>query len=222
MMALESCHEDAGRDAMTDPTTLEAFEVVPAQEYRRERWANGNGWTREVASATEAGSGLLWRVSIAEIIHDASYSAFPGLERHQVLLQGEGIVLAVEGSPPQRVEPPFGQVSFPGHLAAHCELLGGAVHMFNLFHRPDRFELALWRRPLVGPMYFFPAAGETWALYLLAGQAELTGGGQSRFLDQGDTALLGTNGTAAGRLMLEGGGEVLVVRLSPRGQVAAD
>jgi uncharacterized protein len=201
---------------MTGSMTTEAIEVLPAQEYRRERWPNGGGWTRQIASARDEGSGLLWRLSIAEITSDADYSRFPGLDRHQVLLQGEGIALEVEGAPVRRVEPPFGEASFPGHLAVRCTLLGGPVHMFNLFHRPDRFETSLWRRPLVGAMYFFPAADEIWALHLLSGQAELEGGGAGHLLEQGDTALLGSSGTAAGRVSLEGGGEVLVARLRQR------
>lgn len=198
---------------MTCPPATRTIRVLPAQEYRRERWANGGGWTRHIASASDSGGNLLWRLSIAELSVDADYSPFPGLQRHQVLLQGEGIVLEVQGSPPRRIEPPFGQVSFPGHLPARCTLPGGPVHMLNLFHRPERIELSLWRRPLVGSMYFFPAAGETWALHLLGGHARLEGGGPGAYLDQGDTALLGHAGTDTPRVAVEGGGELLVARL---------
>lgn len=204
---------------MSDSMTTDAIEVRPAQDYRRERWVNGGGWTRQIASARDAGGDLLWRLSIAEITSDADYSLFPGLARHQVLLRGQGVELDVEGAPLRRVEPPFGQVAFPGDRAARCTLLDGPVHMFNLFHRPDRFAVELWRRPMVGPMFFFPAAGETWALYLLSGQAELEGGGPGRYLDQGDSALLGSPAASGGRVLLEGGGEVLVARLRHRQDV---
>jgi len=207
---------------MTGSDAGDGVAVLPAEEYRRERWPNGAGWTRQIASATEAGSGLLWRLSIAEITADASYSLFPGLHRHQVLLQGDGIALALDGAPSQRVEPPFGQVAFPGHLPARCTLLGGPVHMFNLFHRPDRFDLALWRRPVVGPMYFFTGEGETWALHLLSGQARLGGRRDGRAMQQGDSALLGAVGTGPGRVPLEGGGEMLVARLTPKGRATVD
>lgn len=224
--ALDFPDDDARRSDMTGADMAGsgggAIALLPAEEYRRERWPNGAGWTRQIASASEAGTGLLWRLSIAEITSAASYSLFHGLQRHQVLLQGDGIVLELDGAPAQRAEPPFGQVSFPGELPARCTLLGGPVHMFNLFHRPDRFDLSLWRRPVVGPMYFFPASGETWAMHLLSGQAELGGRGGGCTMQQGDSALLGAAGGCPGRVSLEGGGEVLVARLTPRAPAGAD
>ena len=48
-------------------TTVES-RVIPANEYRRERWRNGLGWTREIhASMPASGGAWDWRLSIAEI-----------------------------------------------------------------------------------------------------------------------------------------------------------
>ena len=58
---------------------------LPAHEYRRERWRNGHGWTREVLRMPEAAEDWDWRLSIAEIERDAPFSAFPGVERELVL-----------------------------------------------------------------------------------------------------------------------------------------
>lgn len=214
--ALDFPDDDARRSDMTGTDGGGGIALLPAEEYRRERWPNGAGWTRLIASASDAAMGPLWRVSIAEITTDCSYSLFPGLERHQVLLQGEGIALEIGGAPAVRIEPPFGQVAFAGHLPVGCTLLAGPVHMFNLFHRPDRFNVTLWRRPVVGPMYFFPAEGETWILHLVSGGAQLGGRQEGYPMQQGDTALLGAPGACPGRVPLEGGGEMLVARLAPR------
>ena len=71
--------------------------VIPANEYRRERWRNGLGWTREIHAAASraaaspaaadpaAGDSWEWRLSIAEIEHDAPFSSFPGVDRELVL-----------------------------------------------------------------------------------------------------------------------------------------
>lgn len=66
--------------------------VIPANEYRRERWGNQLGWTREILRLGDA-DGWALRLSIAEIEQDATFSAFPGIDRELVLLRGNGIRL---------------------------------------------------------------------------------------------------------------------------------
>lgn len=56
-------------------------------ELPRERWRNGAGWTRTVASEQGA-QGLRWRVSLAEITQAGAFSLFPGLDRTAVLVRG--------------------------------------------------------------------------------------------------------------------------------------
>jgi hypothetical protein len=62
---------------------------IAATEYRRERWSNGLGWTREIARSPAVGD-FDWRVSIAEVDRDAPFSVFPGVEREIVLLSATG------------------------------------------------------------------------------------------------------------------------------------
>ncbi|PPV05654.1 hypothetical protein XBLMG947_3196 [Xanthomonas bromi] len=66
--------------------------VIPATEYRRERWRNQLGWTREILCLGDADQWAL-RLSIAEIEQDAAFSAFPGIDRELVLLRGNGMRL---------------------------------------------------------------------------------------------------------------------------------
>ena len=92
---------------------------LPAHEYRRERWRNERGWTREIHRHPEGAAEWAWRVSIAEIDHDAPFSAFPGVDRELVLLHGNGgmrssqlaaqrfaIVTAAGADPFERAAPP--------------------------------------------------------------------------------------------------------------------
>jgi hypothetical protein len=53
----------------------------------RERWRNGAGWTRPVASV-QHGDALRWRVSLAEIDQASAFSLFPGMDRTTVLVRG--------------------------------------------------------------------------------------------------------------------------------------
>jgi hypothetical protein len=74
-------------------------------------------------------------------------------------------------------------------------------------------DAQLWHRPLVGPMVVFAEPGEAWALHLIAGQARFADDSALPDLAAGDTALLQA-GNARLRHVIDGGGELLVARLS--------
>ena len=187
---------------------------LPAYEYRRERWRNGLGWTREVARRPAEGDGWEWRLSIAEIDRDAAFSAFPGVDRELVLVHGNGVRLRFADGEVVEVLPPHGKVRFAGEREAFGELIDGPTHDFNLMWRRDRWDAALWHRPLVGSMVLFAAAGETWAVHQLAGHAVGVHGGERARLESGDTLLLEA-GEERARLALDGSGALLVIRLQP-------
>src|SRR3546814_13266738 len=48
--------------------------VIAANEYRRERWRNGLGWTREIpAHRPDPGGDWTWRLSIAQLDRDSPF-----------------------------------------------------------------------------------------------------------------------------------------------------
>ena len=108
--------------------------IIPANEYRRERWRNGLGWTREIARVPDAGV-WNWRLSIAEIEQDAAFSEFPGIDRELVLLRGNGLRLRFNEGRVVELAPPHGRHRFAGEDAATGELVDGATHDFNLMWR---------------------------------------------------------------------------------------
>ena len=188
--------------------------IVPAQECRRERWKNGLGWTREIARWPRQGD-WDWRLSIAEIERDSAFSAFPGIDRVLVLLTGNGLRLRFDDGEAHLLEPPHGLLRFSGERAVAGELVDGRTTDFNLMWRRDACEARLWHRPLCGPMVVFAEPGETWAVHLVAGQARFADDSDLPQLAAGDTALLSAD-AARGRCVLDGGGEVLLVRIRPR------
>ena len=189
--------------------------VIPANEYRRERWRNGAGWTREIAAAPAAGD-WQWRMSIAEIEQDAPFSLFPGVERELVLLSGNGLRLRFEDGDVRDLHPPHERLRFAGERIVAGELLGGPTQDFNLMWRRDAYDVELWHRPLVGPMVIFAEPGTTWAVHLLAGQARFADESGLPSLEAGDTAVFEAGGQRL-RHVLDGGGEALLVRLQPKG-----
>lgn len=192
--------------------------LIPANEYRRERWRNGQGWTREI------GAGLMpdvaptrpwdWRLSIAEIEQDGPFSAFPGCDRVLMLLSGNGMRLDFEDGAHVDLAPPHGRIAFNGEQGVQCRLLSGPTTDFNAIVYRDRCTMQVFHRPLVGSMVFFAEPGVLWAIHLMAGRATVKSAETRASLDAGDTALLDNLvGDMAARSILDGGGDVLLVRI---------
>ncbi|NHF64479.1 HutD/Ves family protein [Xanthomonas hortorum] len=236
--------------------------VIPATEYRRERWRNQLGWTREILRLGDADVWSL-RLSIAEIERDAAFSAFPGIDRELVLLHGNGMRLRFgdgasvtgtgssnssngsgnesdggdsnDGSGADRgghdvgadggtdapgssdrscdLLPPYQRVRFAGEEAVSATLLDGPTQDFNLMWRRDVLQAELLHRPLVGTMLFFADPGSAWAIHLLAGQASFGRDSGLPPIVAGDTAWL--SASTRTRYVLDGGGELLAIRVSP-------
>lgn len=197
--------------------------VIPSNEYRRERWKNGAGWTREIVAVcpcefagkprcTGSCAGFVYRLSIAEIERDTPFSRFDGIERELVLLSGNGLRLRFDDGELHTLLPPHARLRFDGERALSGELVDGPTHDFNLMWRRDTVDAQLWHRPLVGPMVVFVAPGATWVLHLLAGDARFADDGGLPPLAAGDTALLCTDAQRR-RYLIDGAGELLVIRL---------
>lgn len=88
-------------------------------------WRNGGGVTREVlvlpVPEPDAG-GFLARVSIADVDTGGPFSAYPGVDRVIMLLDGDGMRLRVDGSGEEvalRRNEPF---AFDGGATVECEI----------------------------------------------------------------------------------------------------
>lgn len=202
------------RYTRTMPATLPS-RVIPANDYRRVRWRNGAGWTREIhaaASADGTSAAWDWRLSIAEIERDAPFSVFSGIDRELVLLGGNGLRLRFDDGETRQLDPPYGRLRFAGERVVTGELVDGRTEDFNLMWRRDTVATQLWHRPLVGPMVVFVDPGSTWVVHLLAGDARFAADAGLPPLAMGDTALLVAGGARA-RYALEGAGEALLIRV---------
>jgi environmental stress-induced protein Ves len=96
-------------------------------------WRNGGGTTRELLVRPE---GPAWRVrvSVADVADDGPFSAFPSVSRWFAVLEGEGVVLTVDGVEHRCVaggEP----VAFPGDADTRARLIDGPTRDLNLMLR---------------------------------------------------------------------------------------
>lgn len=183
------------------------IELLPQLQHRRQPWKNAGGYSFEI-SRDRDDPDWGWRASIAEIGHDGPFSRFPQCERQMVLLDGPGLDLHFDAGETRALRPPHGDLRFAGDRPVHARLVAGPVRCFNLIWRQDRYQVQLLHRPLVGSMWFFDEPATTWLLFVLAGQAVFPE--PARVLERHDAALWPA---AAGRVRLEGEGELLLAQL---------
>jgi environmental stress-induced protein Ves len=191
--------------------------VLRAVDYRRMRWKNGGGWTTELAAhpqgSGDAGSAFDWRISIAEIESDGAFSTFPDCDRVIALLDGFGMELTFDAAPSVRLERRLHFIRFAGEWRTHGKLISGPVRDFNVILRRAAVAAVVWHRPLVGPMVFLPEDA-TWFVYLVSGHAEVKLGGAMQTLETGESLLLSPDADTH-RIVLNGGGELVLVKFTP-------
>ena len=190
---------------------------MPAIGYARVRWKNDGGWTSEICRSP-AEEDWQWRLSIAEIEADASFSTFEGVDRELVLLSGNGLRLRFDDDEEANFHellPPRDKLRFRGERRVACELIDGPTIDFNLMWKRDTCNAQLWHRPLAGTMVMFVDPGEAWAVHMLAGQARFADDSGLGQLRTGDTAILVAADLRV-RHVLDGGGELILIRMQPR------
>ena len=105
-------------------------------------WKNGGGSTREIA-CWPPGAGMNdfgWRISIATIAAPGPFSVFAGVDRHIMLLDGDGVRLLSPDGMDHRLDTPGQPFAFSGDAAIDCTLLGGASSDFNVMTRRGQWQ----------------------------------------------------------------------------------
>jgi len=118
------------------------MEIIRFAEVRTEPWRNGGGVTRELASHPKAASAQDgawdWRVSIADISKAGDFSVFPGMERVLTVIDGELLLLTVDGAEhPLEKYRPF---RFSGEASTHGALPTGDIRDLNVITRTGSFK----------------------------------------------------------------------------------
>ena len=99
-------------------------------------WKNGAGLTREIAFGGASSSDFDWRISLAEVAHDAPFSAFAGIDRCIVLLRGAGMQLrSTDGAIDHALTTPLVPFRFAGDVALDASLVDGPSSAFNVMTR---------------------------------------------------------------------------------------
>jgi hypothetical protein len=107
--------------------------IVRWSEQAEQPWRNGGGITRELLAWPAAGDWQL-RLSVAEVLQDGPFSAFPGVRRWFAVLEGQGVELVW----PERVQALRAgdpACAFDGGAEPGCRLIDGPTRDLNLMLR---------------------------------------------------------------------------------------
>jgi environmental stress-induced protein Ves len=125
--------------------------ILRAADRTATPWKNGGGVTREVA-VWPPGAGMddfEWRISLADVAADGPFSAFAGVDRVLTVIEGEGLVLDIDGRV-TRLDAlsPF---AFPGEPSVAARLTAGTIRDLNVMVRRGVWAAGVepWRG---GPM----------------------------------------------------------------------
>jgi len=164
-------------------------------------WKNGGGSTREIVCRPEGAgmAGFDWRISIATIAQAGPFSAFPGVDRVIMLLDGGGVQLRSDTGIDYRLDQPLVPFAFSGDVALDCKLLDGTSTDFNVMTRRGslRAQVQVLRAAVDIP------AAQRGLLLALHGDWQLRAGDAAEFCAAGqglwwDAAPHGWNATPQG------------------------
>lgn len=118
------------------------MEIIRFADLKPQPWRNGGGITRQIAGHTGTApapdGGWDWQVSIAEVTKAGDFSPFPGMERVLTVVDGELLLLTVDGAEqPLEKYRPF---RFPGGAATACSLPTGDVRNLNVITRAGSYK----------------------------------------------------------------------------------
>ncbi|MFF1881632.1 HutD family protein [Pseudarthrobacter sp. NPDC058196] len=114
------------------------MQIIRFAGLKAEPWRNGGGVTREIARQGSAGDGWDWRVSIADVTKAGDFSAFPGMERVLTVIEGELLLLTVDGAEqPLEKYRPF---RFDGGAATTGALPTGDIRDLNVITRSAAYK----------------------------------------------------------------------------------
>lgn len=146
------------------------------------RWRNDGGSTTQMIVAGDD-SAFDWRLSLAEIDRAGTFSTFPGTARVLTVVQGQGLILTIDGTE-HRLEQhqPF---HFSGHASTEAALPSGPVRALNVMTRQGAVRAEVAVLELVEGLGHQLTADQI--AVLVSGHAVVADGGATTQLSMYDT-----------------------------------
>ncbi|CAN7709060.1 HutD family protein [Rhizobium leguminosarum] len=165
--------------------------ILRAGDHKRMPWKNGKGETVEIAVFPPDASinDFEWRISMATVAEDGPFSIFPGIDRTLAILDGNGMVLEVEGSSPVLLTMASDPLAFPADVPVAARLEDGAITDLNVMTRRDGLTHTLIRIDVDGSKAV-PLPPSTCLLLCHRGALSFRRGDDTGALAAGDALLI--------------------------------
>lgn len=116
------------------------MEIRRVSQHTPMPWSNGRGVSHEITRHADDDGEWLWRVAIAPIVEDGPFSSLRGVHRELTLIEGDGLVLTIDGE--QVTCPDSGVVRFSGSSNTTATLTNGPVVDLNVMSK-EGHEMAM-------------------------------------------------------------------------------
>lgn len=188
-----------------------ALTILKAENHRRMPWKNGGGVTVEIAIHPQGASvdDFDWRVSMATVASDGPFSVFPGIDRTLSVLEGDGILLDVEGEE-TKLTVESAPLAFAADARSSARLIGSAITDLNVMTRRGRLAHKVRRLPVDGTTLTV-ADGNPALLFCSEGQLDLNSGSGAVRLEKLDCAVFA--GCNAEPLTIRGKGTAFLISI---------
>ena len=182
---------------------------LSVQDYTSMPWKNGGGVTREVAKSSDS-QGLIWRLSLADVTQEGTFSTFPKLSRILTITQGAGMRLIDTDTNKVLLASLHTPTAFSGDQPITSELIDGTIQDFNVIY--DQTKTTANVRIIDGPKHTHieSSEGQIRAIYSLFGTFKIN----QHTLIQYETAVF--NSTDRVQMTCEYGSKALLVTFTPR------
>jgi environmental stress-induced protein Ves len=128
--------------------------LLRAADRQASPWKNGGGVTWEVAASPHGApiEDFDWRVSIAEVATGGAFSKFPGVDRTLTVIEGQGLLLEVEGLDAETLDASSAPFAFAGDVTCEAKLTDGAIRDLNVMTRRGVWSARVRRTPGPGKL----------------------------------------------------------------------
>ncbi|WP_374833049.1 HutD/Ves family protein [Paenochrobactrum pullorum] len=149
------------------------MKILRSDDHKQMPWKNGGGVTVEIAihPADATVDNFDWRISTAKVAEDGAFSVFADIDRTLAVLDGNGIVLSVDG-----VETKLTQASepysFAGDAPTSACLIDGKITDLNVMTRRGVYTHTVTRIVLDGSPVHLQIKGQS-LLFVASGSVRI-------------------------------------------------
>ncbi len=117
------------------------FTIITPKQFKTIPWKNGKGQTQELCINDGGTIDLFdWRISIASVTQDGTFSNFPNYQRKLILIKGNGIKLIHDENKTNMLNNVLDMASFNGKSITRTELVDGSIFDFNVMTHEDKYN----------------------------------------------------------------------------------